>query len=50
MPVTADISLMNWNSVILVGLLVLISVWWLVYGMKKYPGPKIVSLYAEGVQ
>ncbi|KAL1305066.1 hypothetical protein AAFC00_002004 [Neodothiora populina] len=50
MPVTADISLMNWNSVILVGIIVLISVWWLVYGAHKYPGPKIVGVYTQGVQ
>lgn len=49
MPVTVDISLMNWNSVILVGILVVVSFWWLAYGKRKYPGPKIAGLYLEGM-
>lgn len=44
-PVT--IGLMNWNSVILVGVLVLTSFWWLVHGRQKYPGPKLAELYLE---
>ena len=41
----ATVSLMNYNSVILVGIVFITAVWWLVHGMKKYPGPKLASLY-----
>jgi hypothetical protein len=44
------IGLMNWNSVILVGIVVLTAFWWIVHGMRKYPGPKLASIYIEGVQ
>ena len=44
------ISLMNWNSVILVGVIVLTSFWWLVHGYRRYPGPKLASIYIEGQQ
>ena len=42
------ISLMNWNSVILVGIVALTAFWWVVHGMRKYPGPKLASIYIEG--
>lgn len=35
------------NSVILVGVIVLTAFWWLVHGMRKYPGPKLAGLYLE---
>jgi choline transport protein len=41
MPVTTD--LMNYNSVILVGVLLIITFWWLVYGLKTYPAPKVLA-------
>jgi choline transport protein len=40
---------MNYNSVILVGCFVLTGIWWAVYGVRKYPGPKLANLYIEGV-
>lgn len=46
-PVT--VSLMNYNSVILVGVLVITVFWWLVHGIRKYPGPKLASIYIEGI-
>lgn len=42
-PVT--IELMNWNSVILTGCVLLTALWWVVHGIKKYPGPKLAQLY-----
>ncbi|KAK5175376.1 uncharacterized protein LTR77_000515 [Saxophila tyrrhenica] len=39
------LGVMNWNSVILVGVVVLTVVWWFVHGLRKYPGPKAASLY-----
>ena len=39
------IQLMNWNSVILVGIILLTVLWWFMHGAKKYPGPKVATLY-----
>lgn len=50
MPVIGDLSLMNWNSVILVGVLVLTEIWWLAYGVKHYPGPKLAGVYTQNVR
>ncbi len=43
MPVTT--SLMNWNSVILVGVLFITTTWWFVHAKRHYPGPKVMDLY-----
>lgn len=40
---------MNYNSVILVGVLAIALFWWLVHGIRKYPGPILTNLYIEGV-
>jgi len=48
MPVTP--SLMNWNSVILVGVFAITLFWWLVHGIRKYQGPVLTGLYIEGVE
>ena len=42
------VSLMNYNSVILVGTVFVITVWWFIHGRTKYPGPKLWSLYIDG--
>lgn len=47
MPV--EVATMNYNSVILVGVLALVGIWWLAYGIRKYPGPKLAGLYIEGI-
>ncbi|OQO08408.1 hypothetical protein B0A48_06278 [Cryoendolithus antarcticus] len=39
------LSLMNWNSIILVGCVLLTAAWWFIHGVKKYPGPKLAQLY-----
>jgi hypothetical protein len=36
---------MNYNSVILVGVVALTGIWWIVYGMRNYPGPRLTHLY-----
>ena len=41
-------STMNYNSVILVGVLVLTIAWWFIHARVKYPGPKLSNLYVEG--
>jgi len=40
-----DATLMNYNSVILVGVLVLTTAWWLIHARKNYPGPKVMTMY-----
>ncbi|KAF2415962.1 choline transport protein [Tothia fuscella] len=40
---------MNYNSVILVGVLVLTTLWWFIHGRKNYPGPKLATMYTNGV-
>ena len=39
---------MNYNSVILAGVVFLVTVWWFAHGLRKYPGPKLSSLYDSG--
>ena len=43
---------MNYNSVILVGVLFLTTIWWFIHGRSKYPGPKLAAMYkyVEGVE
>ena len=40
---------MNYNSVILVGVVALTAAWWLVHARKRYPGPKVMGLYIHDV-
>ncbi|KAJ9132970.1 Choline transporter [Pleurostoma richardsiae] len=42
-PTTADV--MNYNSVILVGTVVLTAAWWFIHAIRHYPGPKVMTLY-----
>ncbi|KAF8848814.1 choline transport protein [Acephala macrosclerotiorum] len=37
----AEVATMNYNSVILVGVIFLAAVWWFVHGVRNYPGPKL---------
>lgn len=32
---------MNYNSVILIGVIILTAIWWFVHGSKNYIGPKL---------
>lgn len=36
---------MNYNSVILVGVVALTGFWWLVHATRHYPGPKVMTMY-----
>ncbi|MCJ1417718.1 hypothetical protein MMC32_004063 [Xylographa parallela] len=42
------VATMNYNSVILVGVLVITTAWWFAHARKHYPGPKLTSLYVDG--
>jgi choline transport protein len=42
------VASMNYNSVILVGVFTLTLFWWLVHGLRNYPGPKLGSMYGIG--
>ncbi|KAF2203341.1 amino acid transporter [Delitschia confertaspora ATCC 74209] len=46
----ASAESMNYNSVILVGVTALTTFWWLVYGARNYPGPRMSHIYLEGVE
>ncbi|KAK9234614.1 choline transport protein [Lipomyces kononenkoae] len=45
--------IMNYNSVILVGVIALTGIWWIIHGLRNYPGPRLTHLYiheeTEGV-
>lgn len=36
---------MNYNSVILVGVVVLTGAWWVAHAIRNYPGPRVMTLY-----
>ncbi|PSR82146.1 amino acid permease-domain-containing protein [Coniella lustricola] len=36
---------MNYNSVIIVSILMLSTMWWILHGRRNYPGPKVMHLY-----
>jgi choline transport protein len=36
---------MNYNSVILVGVVALTTAWWLLHATRHYPGPKVMHMY-----
>ncbi|KAK6859746.1 Choline transporter [Apiospora arundinis] len=42
-PTTKDT--MNYNSVILVGVVFLSAIWWVMHATRHYPGPKVMKLY-----
>ncbi|KAJ7487145.1 choline transport protein [Mycena latifolia] len=44
----ATVPAMNYNSVILVGCVVVTTFWWIVHGRTKYPGPRLPHLDAAG--
>lgn len=41
---------MNYNSVILVGVLAITAFWWVVQANKNYPGPKVMTMYINDDQ
>ncbi|KAF8175010.1 putative amino acid transporter [Mycena galopus ATCC 62051] len=44
----ATVPAMNYNSVILVGCVVLTTFWWIIHGRGRYPGPRLPHLDAAG--
>ncbi len=44
----ATVQGMNYNSVILVGILALTALWWVVHARTHYPGPKLPHLDEAG--
>lgn len=40
-----DTETMNYNSVILVGVVALSAIWWVLHAIRNYPGPKVMMLY-----
>ncbi|KAJ4393144.1 hypothetical protein N0V93_002351 [Gnomoniopsis smithogilvyi] len=46
-PTTAEA--MNYNSVILVGVIAVTAAWWFIHARRNYPGPKVMTMYiSEG--
>ena len=41
---------MNYNSVILAGVVALITIWWFAYGTRKYRGPRLSGSFTEGAR
>lgn len=39
---------MNYNSVILVGVLALTTAWWFISARRNYPGPILTNMYVDG--
>ncbi|CAG9947879.1 unnamed protein product [Clonostachys rosea f. rosea IK726] len=42
-----DVTTMNYNCVILAGVLVITALWWLVHATKHYPGPMFKDIYVH---
>ena len=38
---------MNYNSVILVGVVALTAIWWFIHGGKKYKAPSVMHKYLD---
>jgi choline transport protein len=45
-----DASLMNYNCVILAGVLFITAAWWFIHAGKNYPGPKVMTMYIHDSQ
>ena len=43
--IPTTVATMNYNSVILTGIVFLVTFWWFVYGIRNYSRPKIAMLY-----
>jgi choline transport protein len=43
LPTTAET--MNYNAVILAGVVAITGIWWAVHAVQHYPGPKVMTLY-----
>ncbi len=43
--IPTDGPTMNYNSVILVGVVFLTTAWWFIHAIRHYPGPKVMTLY-----
>ncbi|KAK4174764.1 putative amino acid transporter [Triangularia setosa] len=40
-----DAEIMNYNAVILAGVVAITVVWWVMHARRKYPGPRVMGLY-----
>ncbi|KAI3399798.1 hypothetical protein diail_5595 [Diaporthe ilicicola] len=43
LPTTSEA--MNYNSVIVVGVVILTAAWWIIHARENYPGPKVMTMY-----
>ncbi|KAK3985397.1 putative amino acid transporter [Cladorrhinum sp. PSN332] len=45
--IPTNAEMMNYNSVILSGVVAITGAWWVLHARKHYPGPKVMSLYVH---
>ncbi len=38
---------MNYNAVILAGVVAITGIWWVLHAVRHYPGPKVMTLYVH---
>lgn len=43
LPITVET--MNYNAVILMGVVAITGIWWVAHAIRHYPGPKVMTLY-----
>ncbi|KAJ4411637.1 hypothetical protein N0V82_008974 [Gnomoniopsis sp. IMI 355080] len=43
--VPTTVEAMNYNSVILVGVIAVTAAWWFIHARRHYPGPKVMTMY-----
>ncbi|KAF2471024.1 amino acid transporter [Lindgomyces ingoldianus] len=48
--IPTTVSSMNYNSVILVGVTALTTIWWFIHGSRKYPGPRMQHMFLDGIE
>ncbi|OIW24075.1 amino acid transporter [Coniochaeta ligniaria NRRL 30616] len=48
--IPTDVTIMNYNSVILVGVIALTALWWVIHANRHYPGPKVMTMYIHDDQ
>ncbi|KAK4229734.1 putative amino acid transporter [Podospora fimiseda] len=48
--IPTNTEVMNYNSIILAGVVAITGIWWVLHARKHYPGPKVMSLYVHDDQ
>ncbi|KAK5663525.1 hypothetical protein OQA88_3955 [Cercophora sp. LCS_1] len=43
--IPTTVETMNYNAVILMGVVAITGIWWVLHAVRQYPGPKVMTLY-----